>query len=110
MIVEWPYDGDTRLISSFRVEQQQVGSEEWTEVTTIGAQAMTQVNASGLYPFTSYQFRVVSINSNGNSRNGEPSEVVTTREAVPTAGPVDVRVEDSNFTAIRVAWKVSSCS
>ena len=109
MVLEWPYDGDTRLISSFRVDKREAGTEDWMVVTTIGARAMTQVNASDLSPFTSYQFRVVSINSNGVSSNGEPSNIATTREAVPTAQPVNVRVEESNSTAIRVAWEVSSC-
>lgn len=108
VILEWSYSGDTGSISSFKVERQEVGTEDWTEVTTIGARAMTQVNSSSLYPFTLYRFRVLSINSNGVSSNGEPSDVVTTKEAVPTAAPVNIRVELSNFTAIRVAWEVSS--
>ena len=74
---------------------------------TVGALATTQVNATGLYPFTAYQFRVLSVNNNDVNSPSEPSELVVTREAAPTAAPINVQVVDSNYTAIVVAWEVS---
>ena len=61
VLLEWSYDGDSRQISHFQVERRQFGSQDWTVFGTVGALATTQVNATGLYPFTAYQFRVLSI-------------------------------------------------
>lgn len=107
VLLEWSYDGDKNQISRFQVEQRQFGSEEWTEVTRVSALSTTQVNATGLYPFTSYQFRVLSVNSGGASSASEASEPVVTKEAAPTATPFNVRVADNNYTAIIAAWEVS---
>ena len=74
---------------------------------TVGALATTQVNATGLYPFTVYQFRVLSVNNNDVSSPSTPSELVVTREAAPTAAPFNVIVVENNYTAIVVAWEVS---
>ena len=107
VLLEWSYDGDNNQIRHFQVEQRQFGSQDWTVVATVGALATTQVNATGLYPFTAYQFRVLSVNSAGVSSPSVLSELVVTREAVPTARPISVRVVDNNYTAIVVAWEVS---
>ena len=107
VLLEWSYDGDKNQISHFQVEQQQFGSNEWTVVTTVGALATTQVNITKLYPFTAYQFRVLSVNSGGASSPSDPPVLVVTKEAVPTAKPLNVRVVDSNYTAILVVWEVS---
>ena len=107
VLLEWSYDGDSRQISHFQVERRQFGSQDWTVFGTVGALATTQVNATGLYPFTAYQFRVLSVNNNDVNSPSEPSELVVTREAAPTAAPINVQVVDSNYTAIVVAWEVS---
>lgn len=107
VLLEWSYDGDNRQISHFQVEQRQFGSQDWTVFGTVGALATTQVNATGLYPFTVYQFRVLSVNNNDVSSHSEPSDLVVTREAAPTATPFNVIVVESNYTAIVVAWEVS---
>ena len=107
VLLEWSYDGDNRQISHFQVERRQFGTQDWTVFGTVGALATTQVNATSLYPFTVYQFRVLSVNNNDVSSPSEPSELVVTREAAPTAAPFNVIVVDSNYTAIVVAWEVS---
>ena len=50
---------------------------------------------------------VLSVNNNDVNSPSEPSELVVTREAAPTAAPINVQVVDSNYTAIVVAWEVS---
>ena len=107
VLLEWSYDGDKNQISDFQVERRQFGGERWTVVTTVGALATTQVNATGLYPFTSYQFRVLSVNNDDVSSAGEPSEQVVTKEAPPTATPFNIIVVENNYTAIVLEWEVS---
>lgn len=107
VLLEWSYYGDKMQISHFQVEQRQFGSQEWTMVTTVGALATTQVNVTGLYPFTAYEFRVLSVNRDDMSSPSEPSEPVVTEEAAPTAAPIDVVVIESNYTAIKISWEVS---
>ena len=107
VLLEWSYDGDKRQINHFQVEQRQFERQKWTVIATVGALTTTQVNATGLYPFTAYQFRVLSVNNNNVSSPSEPSELVVTREAAPTATPINVKVVDSNDSAIVVTWEVS---
>ncbi len=108
VLLEWSYDGDKRQISHFQVERRQFGRQNWIVIATVGALTTTQVNATRLYPFTVYQFRVLSVNNNDVSSPSEPSELVVTREAAPTATPINVKVVDSNDSAIVVTWEVSS--
>ena len=107
VLLEWSYDGDKNQISQFRVERRQFGDDQWTLVTTVGALDTTQVIATGLYPFTSYQFRVLSVNDDGVSSAGNPSVQVVTKEAAPTAKPFNVMPVDSNYTAVVLEWEVS---
>lgn len=107
VLLEWSYDGDKNQINHFQVERRQFGGEGWTVVTTVGALATTQVNATGLYPFTSYQFRVLSVNNDDMSSASEASGQVVTKEAPPTAEPFNIIVVESNFTAIALEWEVS---
>ena len=107
VLLEWSYDGDKNQISQFWVERRQFGDDQWTLVTTVGALDTTQVIATGLYPFTSYQFRVLSVNDDGVSSAGNPSVQVVTKEAAPTAKPFNVMPVDSNYTAVVLEWEVS---
>ena len=108
VLLEWSYgDDDKSQISHFQVERRQFGRQNWTVIATVGALTTTQANATGLYPFTAYQFRVLSVNNNNVSSPSEPSELVVTREAAPTATPINVKVVDSNDNAIVVTWEVS---
>ena len=108
VLLEWSYEGDKRQISHFQVERQQFGSQEWKGCSKVGALATTQINVTDLYPFTAYQFRVLSFNNANASSASEPSELVVTREAAPTASPINVIAVESNYTAIAVEWEVSS--
>ena len=58
VLLEWPYNGPQ--INHFQIERQ-FGSQEWTVFATVGALATTQVNTTRLYPFTAYEFRVLSV-------------------------------------------------
>jgi len=108
VLLEWSYDGDKRQISHFQVQQQEFGRQEWKIITTVGALTTTQVKVMGLFPFTAYQFRVLSINNNRASSASQSSEIVVTAEATPTAEPVNIQVIDSNYTAIAMVWQVST--
>ena len=107
VLLEWSYEGDKRQISHFQVERRQLGSQEWRAFGTVGALATTQIKVTGLYPFTAYQFRVLSVNNANVSSSSEPSELVETTEAAPTASPINVKAIERNYTAIVVAWEVS---
>lgn len=107
VLLEWSYEGDARQISHFQVDLQQLGDEEWTKILTVNALATTQVNVTGLFPFTEYQFRVLSVNNNDMSSPSEPSESVKTKQAAPTAKPTNIKLIDSNYTAIAIEWEVS---
>lgn len=53
---------------------------------------MTPYEVTGLYPYTSYQFRVMAENSIGQGQASEPSETHTTKEDGELTGDTNVQV------------------
>ncbi|MCU0981912.1 MAG: fibronectin type III domain-containing protein, partial [Pirellulaceae bacterium] len=93
------------VYSSYRVERSATGTGGWTTVGTVGADTVA-LNNTGLTQSTKYYYRVIAINSTGES----PASAVVnaTTPATPTAAPSapsSPAVTVLSSTSIKVTWR-----
>jgi hypothetical protein len=94
--LEWADNSDDE--DGFRIEQDVSGS--WVEVDTV-APDETTFTVTGLAVATSYTFRVVAFNENGDS---VPSASASATTAAATNAPTLLSVTAIDLTTIDLAW------
>ncbi|XP_071807014.1 uncharacterized protein [Asterias amurensis] len=80
----------------------QSGSTDWIEVQTDGAEG--NVTVVGLNPFTSYEFKVVSVCQAGGSQASE----TTSAKTYPTSPPTQLRKHRASESSIPLVWSKPS--
>ena len=96
---------DVAYESSYRVERSATGTSGWTTVGTVGADTLA-LNNTGLTQSTKYYYRVIAVNSTGESPASAVVNATTpaTPTAVPTA-PSSPAVTVLSSTSIKVTWR-----
>ncbi|XP_061541881.1 cell adhesion molecule DSCAML1-like [Phycodurus eques] len=98
------FDGG-RPIESYEID---IKSKEalWDAalITHISNPNLTQVTLVDLRPAKYYNLRMFAINSQGMS-NASNVLTVATKEAAPEGPPLDMRLQATSSTSIRVSWK-----
>ncbi|KAK7791911.1 hypothetical protein R5R35_005428 [Gryllus longicercus] len=80
------------------------GGQWQTEAERLDPQ-LTSHTATGLKPFTTYQFRIQAINDIGPSGWSQESEPVRTLSAAPSRGVSGLKVVPITTTSVRVQWE-----
>ncbi|XP_071793629.1 LOW QUALITY PROTEIN: uncharacterized protein [Asterias amurensis] len=80
----------------------QSGSTDWTELKTDGAER--QITVVGLNPFTSCEFKVVSVCNAGVSQDSE----TTSSKTCPTSPPTQLRKHRASESSISIVWSKPS--
>ncbi|XP_071803411.1 uncharacterized protein [Asterias amurensis] len=96
-----------RVLKHYVVKYREVAvpqpdSTDWIEVQTDGAEGY--VTVFSLSPFTSYEFKVVSICQAGVSRASE----TTSAKTYPTSPPTQLRKHQSSKSTISIVWSKPS--
>jgi phosphodiesterase/alkaline phosphatase D-like protein len=96
---------DVAYESSYRVERSATGTSGWTTVGTVGADTLT-FNNPGLTPSTKYYYRVIAVNSTGESPASAVVNATTpaTPTAVPSA-PSSPALTVLSSTSIKMTWR-----
>uniref|UniRef100_UPI00398F2372 immunoglobulin-like and fibronectin type III domain-containing protein 1.1 n=1 Tax=Pristiophorus japonicus TaxID=55135 RepID=UPI00398F2372 len=104
-----PHNTGSSKIIGYIVEKRKKGSNTWNTVndTPITAKKCTVTDViAGL----EYEFRVIAVNSSGPGEPSCESEAVFAREPIKPPGNVrDLRVTDSTYSTISLAWTPPIC-
>ncbi|XP_061691899.1 cell adhesion molecule DSCAML1-like isoform X2 [Syngnathoides biaculeatus] len=104
--VRWSrvFDGG-RPIKSYRIDLKSKDALwDAAVMTHISNPNLTQVSLVDLRPAKYYNLRMFAVNSQGMS-NASNVLTVATKEAAPEGPPLDVRLQATSSTSIRVSWK-----
>ena len=105
--VDWetPATDGADPITGYRVERSTDGTT-YTTLTTVGV-ALTHTD-TGLTQQTRYYYRVVAINSTGDSTESAPADTTTLRTPVVPTAPTGLMATASGPNAIVLSWTAPS--
>ena len=72
------------------------------------AQSVTTLEVHSIAANTSYQFRVVAVNSLGAGQPGPASEELATLSAIVPDPPTNLIVDSATFSSVKVSWRTPS--
>ncbi len=87
----------------FRIERSPDGSSSWTAIQTVG-ENVTSHTDTGLTHLTSYYYRVVAYNANGDSTASAAASVTTPALPPPPLGPTGFLAEAASTTLVTFLW------
>jgi predicted phage tail protein len=106
VIVSWlPSFSGNSAILRYIVQYRQLCSQEkeWKDMSTNNGNDY-KLYLHGLYPMCTYEIRVRAENALGKSESSD-AIVMTTAEEVPGGPPLDVIVEATSSTSLKIKWK-----
>lgn len=97
------FDGNSSIIN-WIVEAQTARNDLWTQIDEISDPDATTITVKGLFPYTQYKLRIISVNVAGRSKPSEPTKDFQTIQAIPKHAPYNVTVRAMSATELRVRW------
>ncbi|XP_078347645.1 protein sidekick-2-like isoform X2 [Oculina patagonica] len=104
IIVKWQATSDVKSPLRYFTLQLNKNGEGWQVYSSNVPHNSRSLKVEGLIPGESYTFRIMATNDKGNSPYSAASTAVTTRLALPTGAPRDVRIRAASPTSLVIEW------
>ncbi|KAI4788997.1 hypothetical protein KUCAC02_035499, partial [Chaenocephalus aceratus] len=107
MTLTWfaPEDNGGSTIAGYIIERKEAQSERWMKISK-NPVTMTRFRSSALIEGQEYEHRVTAINSRGEGKHSEASEITVAMDPIdPPGAPLRPTVTDTTRSSVSLAWQ-----